>query len=504
MKQENFEQYADEITAALTPFAAFAPFARENRPPFPTEKLPPVVGDMVTCLAEATQTPEEMAGLLSLGVLATLFQSRFRVEVNSDWKEPLCLYCVAVASPGERKSSVLNALTEPIYKYEEEQQELDAEEIAQNRTEREILEGNLQKAKQVAMKDPSGRQRAIELASELANFKDLQEQRWLVDDTTPEKLAEMLSRQKGCLTVCSSEGGVFEIMQGRYDKAGSLDVYLKAHAGDPIVVDRITRGTNYIRSPRLTMLLTIQPEVLTGLMSNSSFRGRGLCGRFLYAVCDSRVGYRKVSPEPVPYEVRENYRAFIRRSLSAPYQGVIHLSPEADEIREAYQAYVEGLLGGQWDSMRDWGGKLVGGDDPHCSADALRADHRRPDRDRHQPTDHGRRGDDCRVSGCARGACLPGDGSRQRGGRCEVSAEEDRGLRSGQQAGPVYQLQRSFPQHGWDGTGDPAAHQSRLPCRDREDHRRPAVKNSPCESARKSRKSRKSPGRGVGGLNHPR
>ena len=355
-----FEEYADEITGSLTTFAPFAPFAEEYRPHFPTDKLPSVLGSMVECLAEATQTPEEMGGLLSLGVLATLFQSRFRVEVTPDWQEPLCLYCAAVAPPGERKSAVISALTKPIYDYEKDEREFGAAEIEKNRAERDMLERKLQAAKQAAMKDESKRREALELAAELAEFKVIHERRWIVDDTTPEKLAEMLDKQNGCLTVCSAEGGVFDAMRGRYDKMSGFDIYLKAHAGDPVIVDRISRGSNYIQSPRLTMLLTIQPEVLTGLMSNAAFRGRGLCGRFLFAVCNSKVGSRKVSPLPVPEEVKENYGAFIRRALSGQSHGVIRLSPDADWLRQSYQEYIEMLLGDRWEHMRDWGGKLVG------------------------------------------------------------------------------------------------------------------------------------------------
>ena len=293
-------------------------------------------------------------------MLATLFQSRFRVEDTPDWQEPLCLYCAAVAPPGERKSAVISALTKPIYDYEKDEREFGAAEIEKNRAERDMLERKLQAAKQAAMKDESKRREALELAAELAEFKVIHERRWIVDDTTPEKLAEMLDKQNGCLTVCSAEGGVFDAMRGRYDKMSGFDVYLKAHAGDPVIVDRISRGSNYIQSPRLTMLLTIQPEVLTGLMSNAAFRGRGLCGRFLFAVCSSKVGSRKVSPLPVPEEVKENYGAFIRRALSGQSHGVIRLSPDADWLRQSYQEYIEMLLGDRWEHMRDWGGKLVG------------------------------------------------------------------------------------------------------------------------------------------------
>ena len=106
--------------------------------------------------------------------------------------------------------------------------------------------------------------------------------------------------QGGCITVASAEGGVFDSIAGRYDRAANFDIYLKGHAGDTISVDRIGRKSNYIAKPRLTMILTIQPSVLYGLMDNATFRGRGLCGRFLYAMCKSKVGRREVSPPLCP------------------------------------------------------------------------------------------------------------------------------------------------------------------------------------------------------------
>ena len=38
----------------------------------------------------------------------------------------------------------------------------------------------------------------------------------------------------------------------------------------------------------------------------------------------------------------------------------MYLSPDANTIREDYQAYIEKKLGGEWEHMRDWGGKAVG------------------------------------------------------------------------------------------------------------------------------------------------
>lgn len=340
------------------------PFATVETPDFPTESLPGPLAAFVECLADSTQTPEEMAGILSLGVLATAFQSKYEVEITPDWREPLCLYTVAIAPPGERKSAVISALTKPVYEYEAEQREFEAAEIAQNQTERALLEKALQAAQMNATKKKGNfeacKAEALELAAQLAQFKDMHPFRLLVDDTTPEKLVDIMDTQGGCITVSSAEGGLFDSLAGRYDKAANFDVYLKGHAGDPVTVDRIGRKPNHIPNPRLTMMLTIQPEVLHGLMDNATFRGRGLCGRFLYAMCKSKVGRRDISPEPVPDAVKAEYRRFARHILADNGRGVIRLSPEADQVRKDYAAYIERKLGNEWEFMRDWGGKLVG------------------------------------------------------------------------------------------------------------------------------------------------
>lgn len=369
MDRESFEQLMKE--GAFAPSAPFAPeweppipFDTMQTPPFPVEALPGTLAAFVEALAESTQTPEEMGGTLSLGVLSTAFQRRYSVEITPDWREPLCLYPTAVAPPGERKSAVISALNGPVYEYEAERAAADAAEIAQNQTERALLEKALEAAKNSAAKSKANfeemKAEALELAAELAEFKDKHPLRLLVDDTTPEKLVEIMDAQGGCITVASAEGGIFDSMAGRYEKGANFDVYLKGHAGDTITVDRIGRKPNRIKAPRLTMMLTIQPDVLNGLMDNTTFRGRGLCGRFLYAICKSKVGRREISPPSIPEHVRVEYRAFVHRILSDQGSGIIRLSPEADNVRKSYQAYIEKKLGDEWEFMRDWGGKLTG------------------------------------------------------------------------------------------------------------------------------------------------
>ena len=74
----------------------------------------------------------------------------------------------------------------------------------------------------------------------------------------------------------STEGGIFDIMAGRYSNKSNIDVWLKGHCGDAIYVDRMTREAECIMHPALSAILSIQPSVLDEIMSNTTMTGRGL------------------------------------------------------------------------------------------------------------------------------------------------------------------------------------------------------------------------------------
>lgn len=319
--------------------------------------LPGPIRDYVEALSTATQTPPDMAGVLSLGVLAMTAQGRYTVQVKQGWEEPLCLYTVAVAPPGERKSAVIGALTRPAIEYEAERRTAEAADVAQSKARASALEKARQAAEGKFASGKGSLEDVLNAAQEAeqARSKLVYPYRLLVDDATPEKLVDLMEQQGGCITVVSAEGGVFDMMAGRYDKTTNIDVYLKAHAGDPLTVDRIGSPPNHIPTPRLTMLLTVQPDIISGIMSNNTFRGRGLCGRFLYTICQSKVGHRDIDPPPVPENVKSAYKATIKRMLADQDSGTITLSPEASEIRRAYQSHIERRLGPDGDlyTMRD-------------------------------------------------------------------------------------------------------------------------------------------------------
>lgn len=72
-------------------------------PAFPVDALPDVIRNYVSAVAEHSQTAPDMAAVISLGVLATCLQGKYKIEGTPGYCEPLSLYTVVIAAPGGAK-----------------------------------------------------------------------------------------------------------------------------------------------------------------------------------------------------------------------------------------------------------------------------------------------------------------------------------------------------------------------------------------------------------------
>jgi len=191
--------------------------------------------------------------------------------------------------------------------------------------------------------------------------------RLLADDVTSEALAGLLATHGGRMAVMSAEGGIFEIMAGRYSASGaaSFDVYLKGHAGDELRVDRRSRPPEFVGSPCLTVALTVQPLVISSLADKPGFRGRGLLARFLYALPDGLVGRRRTDAPPVPQALTARYARRLTRLLTLPLPTdptPLTFDREASKGLMDFWARLEPRLapGSGLDGVCDWASKLWG------------------------------------------------------------------------------------------------------------------------------------------------
>jgi len=188
---------------------------------------------------------------------------------------------------------------------------------------------------------------------------------YVVDDITSEALFKVMAENNERMSLISAEGGIFEVMAGRYNSNGNgnIDVYLKGHAGDPCSNHRISRKSQSMEAPCLTISLAVQRDIIKEIGSNRQFRGRGLLGRFLYSNCRHQAGYRRRQKETIPDSVVHEYKEHIRYLIELPLDTVeINLSPDAQVAWNTFYDDVESYMqaGGRLYELKDWGSKLPG------------------------------------------------------------------------------------------------------------------------------------------------
>lgn len=337
------------------------PFDKTAADPFPVDTLPPFLADYVSAVAQSTQTPVDMAGTVAISILSTCLQGKYRIQGKPDWAEPLNTYALVIAAPSERKSAVTNMMVRPLNEYEIRYNRDHAVDVESSRMAKKVLERR-QKALIDEFAKGKAEQGDIErIAQQIADFEEVCPLQIYVDDITPEKLVSVLSANNGRAAMISTEGGIFDTLAGAYSRVVNIDVMLKGYSGDTIRVDRIGRDSEYVVSPALTILLMAQPSVVSAVLSNSTFRGRGLTARFLYCMPRSQVGGRTYHSEPVSIELAKAYEAKMMNLLEDESSNeLITLSPEADKLIASYAEELEPLLISQYADIADWCGKLIG------------------------------------------------------------------------------------------------------------------------------------------------
>lgn len=364
------------VTPPPEAWPELVPLDAPNLPRLDLSHLPGWAGDYARAIAADTETPPELAAGMVLVSCATAAARRLRVMVKPGYFEPCNLWVVVALPPGNRKSAVQSAATEPLVAWEHDQATILEPEIKHISSERKTLETRAKEMRNRAAKEKDNA-KAAELAREAADIEaelpdiPVQPQTW-TSDATPERLGALLAEHDECMAWLSSEGGVFDLLQGRYSNGiPNLDLVLKAHSGDAERVDRGSRPPVFLKGPRLSIGLSPQPDVLRGLAAKPGFRGRGLLGRFLYLLPPSPLGYRALQSNPVPERVRDAYVAGLRAMLDwepatdehgEEHPHLLRLSEEAYAEWHAFAQAIEVQMqpGRELEHFTDWAGKAPG------------------------------------------------------------------------------------------------------------------------------------------------
>ena len=317
------------------------PLTREGSlPAFPVHVLPDWIADFVTGLAVATQTPVDLGAMMALANLSAAAGGLFTVKIANNWREPVNLYLATAMPPGERKTVVVNTVTAPLHDVDRTEALDSRRGITEAKARKAIAEEAAKAAAWAAPKATTDAERsklsdaALEAARTADSIVVPFEPRLLVDDAHPQALASLMADQGGRMAVLSDEGGIFDLIAGRYSNGrANFDLYLKAWSGSPYRVDRKGRPAEHIDRPALTVGLTVQPDVLRTIATLPGFRGRGLIGRHLFSLPPSRLGWRDNNPPQVSGDETDSFgstmAALVRTISSRPEPTEMVLNSDA-------------------------------------------------------------------------------------------------------------------------------------------------------------------------------
>ena len=339
---------------------------------FPSDALPLWLRTFVEQLSDEAQVPIEMPVAFVLGVLGTVCGGRVEARPRANWVEVPNLYVAVAARPGSRKSTVHKRCTEPLWQAERELAEDFEATLHKLLSDRQIATDRLKDLEKRAATGPvadrdSAAAEAAECRQELARLPEAHDPRLVVSDFTNEELVKIMARNEGRIGVVSAEGDLFPKLFGLYrGNQPDYDVILKAHAGDPIRVDRVKRSTLYIERSSLSICIAMQDAYLEELAAQRMAGERGLFARFLWVVTRDNIGFHCTKPDEMSTQVSEAYTAKVLalqrtlRQLDTTF--VVRFS---DDAQAAFDSWFEELEpkrrpGGELSDLRGWGAKLEG------------------------------------------------------------------------------------------------------------------------------------------------
>ncbi|MDT4739256.1 DUF3987 domain-containing protein [Bradyrhizobium sp. WYCCWR 12699] len=313
----------------------FDPWERYIVPEFPLQVLPQTVQRYVTSQSTVIGCDPAALAMAALTTFSGALDHRFAVKMmrNGNWWEHPRMWTLLVGDPSRKKTPIINDVTRPL---ERHQNEL-----------RKIYENSLQKYEALAKQ------------KDYTFEKPNPPPRYVVFDTTTEKLGEMLSRSPHGLLVKRDEfsgwiGGMEKYSSSR-GAGADRGFWLQAFDGGPHAVDRIGRGELYIDNLSVSLIGGIQPAKLMELHGLTS---DGLLQRFVPVIMRAS----RLAQDCKSDDNREDYQALVYKLIKAPPRR-FSLSDDALTRMNGLREHLHNLeqaAAGLADGLQAFIGKLPG------------------------------------------------------------------------------------------------------------------------------------------------
>jgi len=287
-----------------------------NRPALITALAPTWLRDFCHHVAASKQVDADLVVINLLGAICSAVNGKLTVKRANGHDEPVQLFLMPIAEPGERKSSVVKLLKGVV-----------AEEL------------KMLKAKK---QGPN---------------------RIFFEDVTGKGLKDALAANAGSLSCFSAEP---ELLNIATDRRFPFTLLCGGYDAEEIIVDRAREEPVIIPDPAVSLCVSSQLEVALDFARAKGVKGSGLRGRFLFHLPTPKAGTRTCDGPAIPEESLQKYRKLLNRFLSFEKSHFgrfeLNLSLEAEALFSDYarQAEIELQSGRLLNFDVGWGSKFPG------------------------------------------------------------------------------------------------------------------------------------------------
>lgn len=328
-------------------------------PPFPIGRLPDWIRNQVTQVAQTTHSPIDLAAMCALACLSAILNRKISIRITDSYTESANLYLVCAMPPGSGKSPVFNQMLKPFQDYAIRLTERHNDTRGQTEQEHRML------THEMAIAEKAGDTIKARELRETLELHPLKPAPILIaDDATPEAVAQLLAEQHR-IALLSSEGGLFDMMSGKYSDVTDLAIYNKGFTSDAYIVNRIGRTQAAIRECHIVIGITTQPYVISSMADNTKLSGTGLASSFMYHIPPTNIGTRDFLTEPnydpdIEHQYNTRMRELIELHHTTDQPIVKHISEDAYQIFKRHRQHREQLIapGQPNDHLAEWNEKL--------------------------------------------------------------------------------------------------------------------------------------------------
>ena len=301
--------------------------AIEKESSFPLHCFPPMLQKMVLDLHDGFGYPIDFTAFSMMCVVATCIGNSLRIAKKVGWTESPILFCALIGRPGTCKTHPLNFALKPL-------EEIDKLNHDQFRKEQEEYERQLLIAK---AKGKDGVEERMDLSAPVLK-------QMIVSDVTMEALCKVLTENPKGVCLKMDELVAWVKNMTRYVNGSEEQMWMSIWSNTPIRLNRkFDKCSDYITSPFVCVVGTMQPEVLKELASDCR-RQNGFMDRIMFVMPENVKSNRWIDNNGSTDLLLDQWRDFVKKLLErsdkrfAMGESTIGLSPEANKCLNDWQA----------------------------------------------------------------------------------------------------------------------------------------------------------------------